>query len=122
MPDGPRPPDVEFDDAAAAAAIAELSAARRVLTEANDVRTTSTDTASDEFRGAYADNFTETSSGLDEEATAAAEGMTVLQSKIEAAVQAAADRRREVQAAQAAWDSEAEAERRAREQYPNIPI
>jgi hypothetical protein len=122
MPDGPRPPDVEFDDAAAAEAISELTAARRLLGETETARATATTTARADFTGAYADDFTDGSSGLDAEATALLEGIDTLRTAIEAAVAEAAAERVRVTAAQAAWDEQDAAERELRRLYPNIPV
>ncbi len=113
---------MQFDDAAAATAIAELSAARRILGETQSARSTATRTARAEFSGAYAESFTDASSGLDQEASAAVDGLNTLQRSIEDAVEEAARRRRDVAAAQATWDSEAAEERRIRQEHPNIPI
>jgi uncharacterized protein YukE len=122
MPDGPRPPDVQFDDAAAAEAISELNAARRLVGETESARTTAGATATADFTGAYATSFTDTSGGLDQEVSALTEGIDTLRAAIETAVSDAAQRRREVTAAQATWDTEAEQERQLRLLHPNVPI
>lgn len=122
MPDGPRPPDVQFDDAAAAEAISELSAARRLLGETETARSTATTTAGAEFHGAYAQDFVDGTAGLDAEATALVEGIDALKTAIEDAVADAAAERVRVTAAQAAWDEQDAAEREHRRLYPNIPI
>lgn len=122
MPDGPRPPDVTFDDAAAAEAISELGAARRLIVETEGARATATTTAQADFTGAYASDFTAGSSGLDAEATALLDGINTLRSAIEDAVADAAAQRTIVTAAQAEWDAQDAAERELRRQYPNIPV
>ncbi len=122
MPDGPRPPDVEFDDAAAAEAISELNAARRLVGETESTRATATTTARADFGGAYADSFADASTGLGQEVDALTEGIDTLRSAIESAVAKAAQRRTDVAAAQAAWDAEDAQERELRRQHPNIPI
>lgn len=122
MPDWPRPPDVEFDTAAAQTAVAELRAAARTLTDTEGARTQATTTARTDFQGAYATSFGDGSSGLDQEATAALEGLSLLGQTIETAIDDAARRRREVEALQAEWDAQAEAERRLAVLHPNVPL
>jgi hypothetical protein len=122
MPDGPRPHDVTFDDAAAAEAISELGAARRLIVETEGARATATSTAKTDFTGAYAGDFTSGSSGLDAEATALLDGIGTLRTAIEGAVAEAAAQRVLVTAAQALWDAQDAAEREMRRQHPNIPV
>lgn len=122
MPDGPRPPDVTFDDAAAAEAISQLSAARRLIVETEGARATATTTAATDFTGAYAEDFASGSSGLDTEASALLDGIATLRTAIEDAVADAAAQRTIVTAAQAEWDAQDAAERELRRQHPNIPV
>lgn len=122
MPDGPRPLDVEFDDAAAAEAISELNAARRLLGETESARATAATTAGADFTGAYATDFTDGSAGLDAEATALLDGIDTLRTAIETAVADAAAERVRVTAAQDVWDQQDAAERELRRRHPNIPV
>lgn len=122
MPPYPRPADVEFDDAAAAAAVDELTAIIRVLGETEGVRTSTETRARADFRGVYADDFVTTSGHLDVEAEAALDEATALKSQIEQAILDAETERADVAAAQQRWDELDELERELRSQGINVPI
>lgn len=102
--------------------MAELVAARRLLSETEGVRADAARLANGEFRGNHAQMFAQASSELDQEATAAAEGVEALRRAIEGVVEEAGRRRRQVEAAQAAWDAQAAEERRIRREYGNVLI
>lgn len=104
-PTGPRPDDIAFDQAAAAAAVAALDRARAVIDDVGASRVSAGATAREDFRGAYARDFTESDRRLGRACDDAASQVDELRSAIAEAMEAA----RRAQAArvieQRAWDA-----------------
>lgn len=100
----PRPPDIPFDHGAALRAVAALRSANRALGATLLARAPAARRASEEFRGAYADDFIGASKELTTEDVSTRVALLDTRARIENAVTAArraqALRRRE----QAEWD------------------
>lgn len=103
-PTGPRPPDVVFDHAAAALAVAALERASAVLADVAELRSRAAATAREHFAGAYATDLARSDRDLGEASGDARSAVATLRGAILAASDAAkltqAARTREQQA----WD------------------
>lgn len=102
---GPRPPDLPFDHAAAAAAVAALDRAGAVLADRADGRSAAAATAREHFRGVYADDFGAADRELGAASSDARSAAAALASAIAAASEAAHAAQAARGAEQQAWDA-----------------
>ncbi|HEV7722281.1 MAG TPA: hypothetical protein VGO60_13405 [Iamia sp.] len=86
---GPRPADIVFDHAAAAAAIAGLDRAQAVMGDVADSRNRALATASTYFRGVYAEDLTRADGDLGLASNDARRNATALRAAISRAAEAA---------------------------------
>ncbi|HEX7134706.1 MAG TPA: hypothetical protein VF228_19180 [Iamia sp.] len=101
----PRPADIPFDHAAAAVAVDALERAIAVLADASAVRVEAAATASEQFRGVYAEDFVRRGIELGQASGDARSSVAAVRSAIASGAEAA----RLAQAArgleQQAWDT-----------------
>jgi ectoine hydroxylase-related dioxygenase (phytanoyl-CoA dioxygenase family) len=86
---GPRPADIVFDHAAAAAAVAAIDHARVVLRDVAATRAEAAATARAQFRGVYADDFETAGHAITQTSNDAARGLGALRVAIAGAAEAA---------------------------------
>lgn len=109
--EGPRPPDIVFDHAAAQAAVDALRGGAAVLRDVDLTRFGAALVARRDFAGVHADSFEDADRALGRDSADASAEMLALATVIEAGAAEAAGAQRERALDQSAWDREAARER-----------